>query len=52
MRWKGQTDVGEAIVGAELAYVLRLKDNQSGLLADVERLFERRLGLRSWSRSR
>jgi len=38
-----QTDVAEAIIDAEADYVLRLKDNQSGLRADVERLFERRL---------
>ena len=44
-----QTDVAEAMIGAEADYVLRLKDNQSGnqsgLRADVERLFERRLGV-------
>jgi predicted transposase YbfD/YdcC len=40
-----QTDVAEAIIDAEADYVLRLKDNQSGLRADVERLFERRLGV-------
>jgi predicted transposase YbfD/YdcC len=37
------TRVAEAIRGAEADYVLRVKDNQSGLKADVERLFERRL---------
>lgn len=36
-----QTGIVEAIVGAEADYVLRLKDNQEGLRADVERLFER-----------
>ena len=40
-----QTSVAEAVVGAEADYVLRLKDNQEGLRADVERLFERRLDL-------
>jgi predicted transposase YbfD/YdcC len=40
-----QTDVAEAIIDAEADYVLRLKDNHSGLRADVERLFERRLGV-------
>ena len=40
-----QTDVAEAIIDAEADYVLRLKDNQSRLRADVERLFERRLKL-------
>ena len=38
-----QTSVAEAIVDAEADYVLRLKDNQEGLRADVQRLFERRL---------
>lgn len=38
-----QTDVAEAVIGAGADYVLRLKDNQEGLRADVERLFERRL---------
>mgnify|MGYP006283749061 FL=1 len=38
-----QTSVAEAITDAGADYVLRLKDNQSGLRADVERLFERRL---------
>jgi predicted transposase YbfD/YdcC len=38
-----QADVAEAIIDAGADYVLRLKDNQSGLRADVERLFERRL---------
>lgn len=40
-----QTDVAEAIIGAEADYVLRLKNNQSGLRADVEQLFESRLEL-------
>jgi predicted transposase YbfD/YdcC len=38
-----QTSVAEAVTEAGADYVLRLKDNQSGLRADVERLFERRL---------
>ena len=38
-----QADVAEAIIDAGADYVLRLKDNQSELRADVERLFERRL---------
>ena len=38
-----QTSVAEAIVGAEADYVLRVKDNQESLRADIERLFERRL---------
>ena len=38
-----QTDVAETVIGAGADYVLRLKDNQEGLRADVERLFERRL---------
>lgn len=38
-----QTDIAEAIIGAEADYVLRVKDNQKGLRADIERLFERRL---------
>jgi predicted transposase YbfD/YdcC len=37
--------VAEAIIDAEADYVLRLKDNQSGLRSDVEQLFERRLEL-------
>ncbi len=39
------TDVAEAIRENGADYVLRLKDNQAGLRADVERLFERRLEL-------
>jgi predicted transposase YbfD/YdcC len=38
-----QTDVAAAILGAEADYVLRAKDNQAGLRADIERLFARRL---------
>lgn len=40
-----QTDVAEAITGAEADYVLRVKDNQESLRSDIERLFERRLDL-------
>ena len=40
-----QTSVAEAIREAGADYVLRLKDNQAGLRADVKRLFERRLDL-------
>lgn len=40
-----QTDVAETIRENEADYVLRLKDNQAGLRADVEQLFERRLDL-------
>ena len=38
-----QTDIAEAICEAGADYVLRVKDNQEGLRADIERLFERRL---------
>ncbi|MCS4185020.1 ISAs1 family transposase [Salinibacter ruber] len=38
-----QTNVAEAVTEAGADYVLRLKDNQSALRADVERLFERQL---------
>jgi predicted transposase YbfD/YdcC len=38
-----QTDIAEAICEAGADYVLRVKDNQKGLRADIERLFERRL---------
>jgi predicted transposase YbfD/YdcC len=38
-----QTDIAEAICEADADYVLRVKDNQEGLRADIERLFERRL---------
>lgn len=40
-----QTSVAEAVREAGADYVLRLKDNQAGLRADVKRLFERRLDL-------
>lgn len=36
-----QTDIAEAIQEAEADYVLRVKDNQSGLRADIERVFDR-----------
>ena len=38
-----QTDIAETICEAGADYVLRVKDNQEGLRADIERLFERRL---------
>lgn len=38
-----QTDIAEAICEAGADYVLRVKNNQEGLRADIERLFERRL---------
>jgi predicted transposase YbfD/YdcC len=38
-----QTDIAEAICQAGADYVLRVKDNQEGLRADIQRLFERRL---------
>lgn len=38
-----QTDIAAAILDAEADYVLRVKDNQAGLRADIERLFARRL---------
>jgi predicted transposase YbfD/YdcC len=38
-----QTDIAEAVCEAGADYVLRVKDNQKGLRADIERLFERRL---------
>jgi predicted transposase YbfD/YdcC len=38
-----QTDIAEAICEAGADYVLRVKDNQEGLRADIQRLFERRL---------
>jgi predicted transposase YbfD/YdcC len=40
-----QTDVAEAITEAGADYVLRLKDNQKSLRADVERLFKARLDI-------
>ena len=40
-----QTNIAEAITGAEADYVLRVKDNQESLRSDIERLFERRLDL-------
>jgi predicted transposase YbfD/YdcC len=36
-----QTSIAEAIQEAEADYVLRVKDNQEGLRADIERLFDR-----------
>lgn len=36
-----QTRIAEAIIGAGADYVLRLKDNQAGLQAEVEQIFER-----------
>jgi predicted transposase YbfD/YdcC len=38
-----QTDIAEAVCEAGADYVLRVKDNQKRLRADIERLFERRL---------
>lgn len=38
-----QTDIAESIYEAGADYVLRVKDNQEGLRADIERLFECRL---------
>jgi predicted transposase YbfD/YdcC len=38
-----QTDIAEAVCEADADYVLRVKNNQKGLRADIERLFERRL---------
>jgi len=38
-----QTDIAEAILGAEADYVLRVKDNQESLRSDIGRLFERHL---------
>ncbi len=38
-----QTDIAEAICEAGADYVLRVKDNQESLRANIERLFERRL---------
>jgi len=38
-----QTDVAAAILDVEADYVLRVKDNQAGLRADIEQLFARRL---------
>jgi len=40
-----QTDVAETITEAGADYVLRLKDNQKSLRADVERLFKARLDI-------
>lgn len=40
-----QTSVAEAVIEAEADYMLRLKDNQEGLRADVERLFKARLDI-------
>mgnify|MGYP006427625167 FL=1 len=37
-----QTSIAEAIQEAGADYVLRVKDNQEGLRADIERLFDRR----------
>ncbi|WP_103016155.1 ISAs1 family transposase [Salinibacter ruber] len=38
-----ETGIAETICEAGADYVLRVKDNQEGLRADIERLFERRL---------
>ena len=37
-----QTSIAESIQEAGAGYVLRVKNNQEGLRADIERLFDRR----------